>query len=111
MKTLPPALPIKSASPPRLSHSLVPKLKWPSFDSNHSMVDLERFPSFYEEINRYTAGEFGVWSEGFISAVRSASSRVWLIDSFLFKIDNPAKNCFFDVFECVLHQTAAQNIR
>jgi hypothetical protein len=75
------------------------------------MVDLDRFPYFHEEINRYGAGEFGAWSEGFISAVRGASSRIWLIDGFLLKIDKFAKGSFFDVFDRVLSQTSAQDIR
>lgn len=111
MTLLPPTLRIKNAPAPKPVHSLVPKLRWPSFDNSCSMSDLDRFPSFHEEINRYAAGEFGAWSEGFLSAVRGASSRVWLVDGFLLKIDAFARGHFFGVFDNVLRQTSAQDIR
>lgn len=111
MTPLPPVLPIKSAPPPRPVYHLVPKLRWPSFDISCSMADLDRFPSYHEEINRYAAGEFGAWSDGFKSAVRNASSRIWLVDGFLLKIDGFAKGSFIGVFDRVLRQTSAQDIR
>ena len=111
MIMLPPILKIEEAPPPKPTRNFKPELKWPSLDSSYSMIDLGRFPAVCEEVLRYSCGEFGVWSEGFESAVRNARSHVWLIDSFLLKVDQNAKSTFYDVFNLVLRNTAAQDIR
>lgn len=111
MTMLPPVLQIEKAPPSRPTHGFVPELKWPSIDISYSMLDLARFPSLREEIYRYTAGKFGAWSKEFISTVRNAGSRVWLIDGFLLKMDQHAKTSFFNIFDRVLRQTSAQDIR
>lgn len=111
MTMFPPVLPVKKTPPPRTARSFVPALKWPSLNSSYVRVDLTRFPSLHEENYRYTIGEFGSWSEEFMSAFRSARDRVWLIDSFLLKINDEAKANFFEVFSSALGRTPAQPIR
>jgi len=91
--------------------SLVPTLNWPSLDSSYSRVDLDHFPSPDAEYWRHSCGEFGAWSECFIAVVRGARERIWLIDGFLLKIDAHAKGCFVDVFERVLGETSAWDVR
>lgn len=111
MTMLPPVLQIEEAPPPKPASGFVPMLKWPSFDSSYLRVDLARFPSRDEETFRYGVGEFGGWSEDFMSAIRSARSRIWLIDGFLLKTDERAASSFTKVFDRVLSQTVAQDIR
>lgn len=110
--TLPPPLQsIETAPSPKLVRAFVPELKWPSLDCSHAMVDLPQFPSSDEEERRYRAGEFGAWSEAFMSTVRRARSQVWVIDDFLLKINQRAGSQFSKVFDSVLGETLAQDIR
>lgn len=111
MTRVPLAPPVVVAAPTKSSPSFVPRLRWPSLDDRHSKADLHRFPTRSEELSRHGAGEFGAWSDGFMTAVRSARERVWLIDGFLLKVDDRARGSFFPVFGAVLRQTPAQSIR
>jgi len=89
----------------------LPTLHWPSLDSSYLNVDLNHFPSADAEHWRHSRGEFGAWSERFISVVRSARERIWLIDGYLLKVDGRAKACFVDVFERALGETGAWDVR
>lgn len=105
------APPVVVAAPTKPSPSFVPRLRWPSLDNRHSSADLDRFPTWSQELSRHRAGEFGAWSDEFMTTVRRARDRVWLIDGFLLKLDDRARGSFFSVFSTVLSQTPAQNIR
>ena len=88
-----------------------PKLSWPSLDTAHTTIDLNRFPSWEEEGCRHCAREFGAVSPAFMDEFERARDRIWLIDSFLLKVDERSASNFFDVFENKLWQTNAQDIR
>jgi len=108
---MPTAPPIEVAIPTQLSLRFVLKLRWPSLDDSYSKIDLDRFPTRNEEWSRHSVGEFGAWSDEFLTTVRKARDRVWLIDGFLLKLDERAKGSFLTVFGAVLSQTQADSIR
>lgn len=111
MAKIPFTPPIVVAMPTQSSLRYVPKLRWPSLDDSCSKIDLDRFPTRSEEQSRHGVGEFGAWSDEFMTTVNRATDRVWMIDGFLLKLDERAKGSFFAVFGSVLSQTQAKSIR
>lgn len=111
MARMPLTPPIVLATTTQSSRTFVPELRWPSLDDSYSRNDLNRFPTWSEELLLHGAGEFGAWSDKFMTAIRSARDRVWLIDGFLLKVDDRARGSFSSVFGAVLRQTSAQSVR
>lgn len=90
------------------SLKFVPKLAWPSLTASYEATDLDRFPNQNEENWRFGLGEFGSVSPAFISAIRSARERVWLVDEYLFATGNSTGKTFFDTFDRAIFESAAQ---
>lgn len=107
--TVPSSAPQKSRATTPTSQT--PKLLWPTLDNTCEAIDLHRFPQQLEETLRYKCGEFGACSENFMSAIRNALDRVWLIDRYLLKLVQGVNQSFSSVFERSLLQTKASDIR
>ena len=56
-------------------------------------------------------GEFGSLSQGFMSALSSARTRIWLVDCFLLKLIDTAKANFLEIFDRAFLKTSADDVR
>lgn len=106
----PPNIVSRSQAPPPKPSS-EPVLRWPSFDDTNASADLERFPTIDQETRRRGAGLFGAHSRAFMDVVRGARERIWVIDSYLFKMETTGGPCFSRTFETAFLNTEAFNIQ